>query len=82
MPRTAHIDVAKGEQPSSGEKFIIVLQENSELLGQLDNGRTFRFTDPSDAERTYQQSHTFTVVSLDLDPAHGERLVGSLTYTE
>ena len=85
MPRTAHIDVAEGEQPSSGEKFIISLQENSEMLGQLDNGRTFRFTAPSDAERNYQQENrTLTVVDLDLEAAGNKesRLIGSLTYTD
>ena len=85
MPRTAHIDVAEREQPSPGEKFIISLQENSEMLGQLDNGRTFRFTAPSDAERTYQlESRTLTVVDLDLHAADGReaRLIGSLTYTD
>jgi hypothetical protein len=85
MPRTAHIDVAESEKPSPGENFIISLQENSELLGQLENGRTFRFTAPSDAERRYQQDvRTLTVVDLDLNAADGKepRLVGSLTYTD
>ena len=85
MPRLAHIDVAEGEQPTPGEKFIISLQENSEMLGQLDNGRTFRFTAPSEAKRNYQQeSRTLTVVALDLDATDGKepRLVGSLTYTD
>ena len=85
MPRTAHIDVAEGQQPSSGDKFVISLQENSEMLGELDNGRTFRFVSPSNAERDYQQeSRTLTVVALDLDAADGKesRLVGSLTYTD
>ena len=85
MPRTAHIDVAEGQQPSTGEKFVISLQENSEMLGQLDDGRTFRFTAPSSAERDYQQENrTLTVVGSDLEPAHGNepRLLGSLTYTD
>ena len=85
MPNTAQIDVAEGEQPSPGEKFIISLQENSEMLGQLDGGRTFRLSVPSDAERNYQQeSRTLTVVALDLRAADGKesRLVGSLVYTD
>jgi hypothetical protein len=43
MQNTARIDVAVGEKPIPGEKFIITLQENSEMLGMLDRGRTFRF---------------------------------------
>ena len=53
MERTAHIDVAGGEQPRNGEKFVIALQENSEMLGQLDDSRTFRFVSPSGVERDY-----------------------------
>ena len=85
MPKTAHIDVAEGQQPSSGDKFVISLQENSEMLGELDNGRTFRFVSPSTAERDYQQeTRTLTVVAFNLDAVHGteRRLLGSLTYTD
>jgi hypothetical protein len=68
------------------EQRISTLPKGSiELLGQLDNGRTFRFTAPSDAEPAYEQeSRTLTVVDLDLSAADGReaRLVGSLTYTD
>jgi hypothetical protein len=85
MPVTAHIDVAKGEQPSPGEKFIISLQENSEMLGELDDGRTFRFVSPSSIEHDYQQQNfPLTVVGIDIDPTQGNeaRLSGSITYTD
>jgi hypothetical protein len=85
MQRTAHIDVAGGEQPRQGEKFVIALQENSEMLGQLDDGRTFRFVSPSDVERDYQQENRIlTVVGVDLGSPYDDdpRLVGSLHYTD
>ena len=46
MQNTAQIDVAIGEKPVPGEKFFITLQENSEMLGMLDHGRTFRLSRP------------------------------------
>jgi hypothetical protein len=85
MPVTADIDVSEGEQPSPGEKFVISLQENSEMVGELDDGRTFRFVSPSSIEHDYQQQNrSLTVVSTDLDPARGHeaRLIGSITYTD
>lgn len=84
MP-TAHIDVAEKERPLAGETFTIALQENSEMLGLMDDGRTFRFTAPGATEEDYQQaSRVLKVVSFNLDRrAEGEpRLVGSLTYSE
>lgn len=84
MP-TAHIDVAAGEKPKAGEKFTIAKQENSELLGLLDNGRTFRFKQPSRTEEDYEEAHRIlTVVGFDLDRAQGgeARLVGALDYSE
>ena len=72
MPVTASIDVAEGEGPSPGEKFVISLQENSEMLGELDDGRTFRFVSPTSIEHDYQQrNRPLTVVGVDLNPAHG-----------
>jgi hypothetical protein len=85
MQNTARIDVAVGEKPVSGEKFIITLQENSEMLGTLDHGRTFRFVSPSSAERDYQlKSSALTVVDFDDSLADGKelRLVGLLTYAD
>jgi hypothetical protein len=85
MPNIAQIDVAVGEKPVPGEKFITTLQENSEMLGMLDHGRTFRFVSPSSAERDYQlKSGALTVVNFDDSLADGDepRLVGLLTYTE
>ena len=85
MPSTAQIDVAEGEQPSPGETFVISLQENSEMLGQLDDGRSFRFVSPSSVERDYQQENRpLTIVGVDLNTARGRelRLIGSLTYTD
>ncbi|HEX3983659.1 MAG TPA: hypothetical protein VHX12_08195 [Acidisoma sp.] len=85
MSNRAHIDVSPGEKPVPGEKFIIALQENSEMLGLLDDGRTFRFKKLSTTERDYQQENrSLNVVSLDLAEADGreERLVGVLTYQE
>jgi hypothetical protein len=83
MPTSADIDVKADEKPAPGEKFIIQLQENSEMLGLLDDGRTFRFKSPSAAERDYQQENrTLEVVSLDLDETDSRegRLVGRLSY--
>jgi hypothetical protein len=83
MPNIAEIDVAVGEKPVPGEKFIITLQENSEMLGTLDHGRTFRFVTPSSTERDYQmKSSALTVVVFDPSLADGNepRRVGSLTY--
>jgi hypothetical protein len=85
MQNTAQIDVAVGEKPVPGEKFIITLQENSEMLGMLDHGRTFRFVSPSSAERDYQlKSTALTVVDFDDSLAGGKepRLVGLLTYAD
>ena len=85
MQNTAQIDVAIGEKPVPGEKFFITLQENSEMLGMLDHGRTFRFVSPSSAERDYQlKSSALTVVGFDDSMADGNepRLVGLLTYTD
>jgi hypothetical protein len=84
MPVTAHIDVAEGEQLAPGEKFVIALQENSEMLGELDDGRTFRFVSPSNIEHDYQQQNRpLTVVGIDFDAAQGNegRQTGSMTYT-
>ncbi|GAB0117065.1 hypothetical protein [Acidisoma sp. 7E03] len=84
MP-TAHIDVAAEEKPKAGEKFTISKQENSELLGLLDDGRSFRFKQPSKTEEDYEEAHRIlTVVSFDLDRTReGEpRLVGALDYSE
>ena len=83
MPAQAQIDVKASEKPVEGEKFVIQLQENSEMLGLLDDGRTFRFKSPSTAERDFQQeSKSLTVVGLDLKAADGreDRLVGVLSY--
>ncbi|MCB8883652.1 hypothetical protein ACELLULO517_25610 [Acidisoma cellulosilytica] len=83
MPTNAQIDVKAGEKPTPGEKFIIQLQENSEMLGLLDDGRTFRFKTPSATERDYQQENkSLVVIGLDLDDADSreERLVGMLSY--
>ena len=85
MSKTAQIDVADGEEPHIGEKFVISLQENSEMLGLLDDGRTFLFTSPPSVEHDYQQeSRALTIVDFDLDAVDIEemRLVGSLTYSE
>ena len=85
MPNTAQIDVAVGEKPIPGEKFIITLQENSEMLGTLDRGRTFRIVSPSSSERDYQlKSTALTVVDFDETLADGNepRLVGLLTYAD
>jgi hypothetical protein len=85
MPVTAQIDVAVGEKPIPGEKFIITSQENSEMLGVLDHGRTFRFVSPSSVERDYQlKSRSLTIVDFHYSSidGHEPRLVGSLTYTE
>jgi hypothetical protein len=84
MP-TARIDVAAKEKPVAGETFTIALQENSEMLGLLDNGRTFRFKAPGATEEDYQQANrVLKVVGFDLDlHAEGEpRLLGSLNYSE
>ena len=85
MQNAAQIDVAVWEKPIPGEKFIITLQENSEMLGVLDHGRTFRFVSPSSAERDYQlKSTALTVVDFNHSLADGNepRLVGSLTYAD
>jgi hypothetical protein len=85
MPITAQIDVAAGEKPAPGEKFIITSQENSEMLGVLDHGRTFRFVSPSNTERDYQlRSHSLTVVDFNYSLVDGDelRLIGSLTYAD
>lgn len=84
MP-TTQIDVAAREKPEVGESFTIALQENSEMLGLLDHGRTFRFKAPSTTEADYQQTaRVLKVMSLDLDlQTEGEaRLIGTLTYSE
>lgn len=84
MP-TAEIDVAAEEKPSIGEKFTITLQENSEMLGLLDDGRSFRFKSPTETETNYQQANrVLKVVAFDLDlQREGEpRLLGALTYSE
>jgi hypothetical protein len=84
MPNIAHIDLEQGQEPAPGEKFIISVQENSEMLGELDHGRTFRFTSPTKAERDYQQQNrTLTVVDFDPSKAdyNAHRLTGYLTYT-
>ncbi|HTI01699.1 MAG TPA: hypothetical protein VL752_12200 [Acidisoma sp.] len=81
----ARIDVAVKEKPVPGEKFTIALQENSEMLGLLDGGRTFRFKAPTATEEDYQQANrVLKVVGFDLDlHIEGEpRLLGSLTYSE
>ncbi len=83
MPNTAQIDVADGEVPAGGERFVIALQENSELLGLLDRGRTFRFVAPTQAERDYQkENRPLTVVAFELLSVGRKesRLVGALTY--
>ena len=83
MPTQAQIDVTASEKPVAGEKFVIQLQENSEMLGLLDDGRTFRFKSPSGTERDFQQENkSLTVVGLDLQEAESreDRLVGLLTY--
>ncbi|WP_158806681.1 hypothetical protein [Acidisoma sp. L85] len=85
MQNAAQIDVTVGERPTPGERFIITLQENSEMLGTLDHGRTFRIVSPSSAERDYQlKSSALTVVDFDGSLADGNepRLVGLLTYTD
>ncbi|WP_159014285.1 hypothetical protein [Acidisoma sp. S159] len=85
MQNAAQIDVAVGERPAPGERFIITLQENSEMLGTLDHGRTFRIVSPSSTERDYQlKSSALTVVDFDGSSANGNepRLVGLLTYTD
>jgi hypothetical protein len=84
MPNTAQVDLAAGEEPLPGEKFVISLQENSEMVGQLDRGRTFRFTSPTQAEQDYQQENcALTVVDFDPSNADGgeNRKIGFLTYT-
>lgn len=84
MPQ-ARIDVAAKEKPVAGETFTITLQENSEMLGLLDGGRTFRFKAPSATEEDYQQANrVLKVVGFDFDlHTEGEpRLLGSLTYAE
>ncbi|MCB8876944.1 hypothetical protein [Acidisoma silvae] len=83
MPTSAEIDVKASEKPVPGEKFIIQLQENSEMLGLLDDGRSFRFKAPSATEQDYQQENkSLTVVGLKLDEADSgeDRLVGMLSY--
>lgn len=83
MPQTAEIDMAAGEAPRIGEKFLISLQENGEMLGLLDEGRTFLFVSPGQAERDYQEgSRALTVVGFDLRPAgiHEQRVHGALSY--
>jgi hypothetical protein len=84
MPNTARVDLVNGEEPLPGEKFVISLQENSEMLGQLDRGRTFRFTSPTKAEQDYQEENRALTV-VDFDPIKadvaGDRKVGFLTYT-
>jgi hypothetical protein len=85
MQNAAQIDVAVGERPAAGERFIITLQENSEMLGTLDHGRTFRIVSPSSTERDYQlKSSALTVVDFDGSLADGNepRLVGLLTYSD
>ena len=84
MPKSVHIDVAVGEQPNLGEKFVIALQENSEMLGLPDNGRTFRITSPTSSEGDYQkESRILTVVEFNCRPANGSELrsVGTMTYS-
>lgn len=84
MP-TARIDVAAREKPATGESFTLALQENSEMLGLLDHGRTFRVTNPGASEEGYQQAgRVLRVVAVDLEPqTDGEpRLIGALTYSE
>jgi hypothetical protein len=84
MPNTAQIDLAEGQEPLPGETFIISLQENSEMLGVLDKGRTFRFTAPTKPEQVYQQEKSILTV-VDFDPinagSEGRRRTGYLTYT-
>ena len=83
MTMSAQIDVKASEKPVPGEQFIIQLQENSEMLGLLDDGRTFRFKAPSATEQNYQQENkSLVVVGLDLDKAESreERLIGTLIY--
>jgi hypothetical protein len=63
MEHHALIDVAVGQEPNPGEKFYISLQENSEMLGLLDGGRTFRFKSASDADkRMVQKSRVLRVL--------------------
>jgi hypothetical protein len=55
------------------------------MLGQLDDGRTFRFVSPSGVDRDYQQENRIlTVVGVDLGSPYDDdpRLVGSLSYTD
>ena len=83
MSTSAQIDVKASEKPVPGEKFIIQLRESSEMLGLLDDGRSFRFKAPSATEHDYQEENkSLTVVGLNLDEADsGEgRLVGMLSY--
>jgi hypothetical protein len=84
MPNTTHVDLDGGEEPLPGERFVILLQENSEMLGQLDRGRTFRFTSPTKVERDYQQENRALTV-VDFDPIRSDvgenRKIGFLTYT-
>ncbi|MCB8878328.1 hypothetical protein [Acidisoma silvae] len=83
MTMSAQIDVKASEKPAPGEQFIIQLQKNSEMLGLLDDGRTFRFKAPSATEHDYQQENkSLIVVGLDLGKAESrkERLVGTLSY--
>ncbi len=54
MPINAQIDVKASEKPALAEKSTVQLQENGEMLGPLDNGRTFRFKTPTDTERNFQ----------------------------
>jgi hypothetical protein len=85
MEHEARIDVATDEQPRVGEKFYINLQENSEMLGLLDGGRTFRFKSASDADKAFaQDNRVLKVVSFKTTAGgHGEESrEGALRYTD
>jgi hypothetical protein len=83
MQHATEIDVARAEAPRIGEKFVFAAQENSEILGLLEDGRSFRLTAPSARERDLQQeSRPLTIRALDLHPAEGgeARLRGRVFY--
>jgi hypothetical protein len=82
--REQRISMLPAGKPREGEKFVISLQENGEMLSQLDDGRTFRFVSPSGVEHDQQESRILTVVNVDVGSPYDDdpRLVGSLSYTD
>lgn len=85
MEHHAQIDVAVGQEPNPGDKFYINFQENSEMLGLLDGGRTFRFKSASDADKQFVQENRVLKV-LHFKAASGgmseSRREGTLTYAD